>query len=234
MIPFFLDVTLWRDLRNVLISSSGVLVDFIAGDEDNMLLRNVKNYWRNYDVSHPRRPECSVYFFVMNFHVTVPDKEGKMETDTSETEDHRNLPMCNQKSKVFGPVMPPQVEQKPETTSHVQVTKQQCDDEEKGREGKKKRNERRIQQRNKKVLYGNIMLFLSMQYIRSSGARCWWRSWLRHCATNRKVASSIPVGVNGIFHWHNPSGHTMALGLTQPLTEMSTRNISWGVKAAGA
>ena len=27
---------------------------------------------------------------------------------------------------------------------------------------------------------------------------------------------------------------TMALGPTQPLTEMSTRNISWGVKAAGA
>jgi len=25
----------------------------------------------------------------------------------------------------------------------------------------------------------------------------------------------------------------MALGLTQPLTEMSTRNISWGLKAAG-
>ena len=34
--------------------------------------------------------------------------------------------------------------------------------------------------------------------------------------------------------YHNPSGRTMALGLTQPLTEMSTRNISWGVKAAGA
>jgi len=35
-------------------------------------------------------------------------------------------------------------------------------------------------------------------------------------------------------HWsfsrHNPSGRTMALGLTQPLTEMSTENISWGVK----
>jgi len=28
--------------------------------------------------------------------------------------------------------------------------------------------------------------------------------------------------------WHNPSGHTMALGLTQPLTEVSTRCISWG------
>jgi hypothetical protein len=26
----------------------------------------------------------------------------------------------------------------------------------------------------------------------------------------------------------------MALELTQPLREMSTRNISWGVKAAGA
>jgi hypothetical protein len=26
----------------------------------------------------------------------------------------------------------------------------------------------------------------------------------------------------------------MTLGMTQPLTEMSTRNISWGVKAAGA
>ena len=38
----------------------------------------------------------------------------------------------------------------------------------------------------------------------------------------------------GIFHWHNPSGRTMALGSTQPLTEMSTRNISWGVEAAGA
>ena len=32
---------------------------------------------------------------------------------------------------------------------------------------------------------------------------CWgtrWRSWLRHCATSRKVAGSIPDGVTGIFH----------------------------------
>ena len=29
-------------------------------------------------------------------------------------------------------------------------------------------------------------------------------------------------------HLHNPSGRNLALGLTQPLTEMSTRNISWG------
>jgi len=44
----------------------------------------------------------------------------------------------------------------------------------------------------------------------------------------------LPDGFIGIFHWHNPSGRTMALGLTQPLIEMSTRNILWGVKAAGA
>jgi hypothetical protein len=35
-------------------------------------------------------------------------------------------------------------------------------------------------------------------------------------------------------HWNNPSDRTMVLVLTQPLTEMSTRNISYGVKAAGA
>ena len=57
-----------------------------------------------------------------------------------------------------------------------------------------------------------------------------WRSWLRHCATSRKVAGSIPDGVIGIFHWHNPSGRTMTLGSTQPLTQMSTRNISWGLR----
>jgi len=52
--------------------------------------------------------------------------------------------------------------------------------------------------------------------------------WLRCCATNRKVAGSIPDGVIGIFHLHNPSDRTMALGWT--LTEMGTRSISWGVK----
>ena len=57
-----------------------------------------------------------------------------------------------------------------------------------------------------------------------------WRSWLRHRSTSRKVAGSIPDSVIVIFHWQNPSGHTMALGLTQPLTQMSTRNISCGGK----
>ena len=55
-----------------------------------------------------------------------------------------------------------------------------------------------------------------------------WRSWFRHLATSQKIAGSIPDCVIGIFHWHNPSSRTRALGSTQPLTEMSTRCISWG------
>jgi len=60
--------------------------------------------------------------------------------------------------------------------------------------------------------------------------------WMR-CATQQSVTliklplhtpCSIPDGVIGIFHWHNPSGCTMALGSTQSLTEMSIGNISWG------
>jgi len=36
----------------------------------------------------------------------------------------------------------------------------------------------------------------------------------------------------GIFPWH-PSGRTVALGLTKTLIEMSTKYVSWGLKAAG-
>jgi hypothetical protein len=54
-------------------------------------------------------------------------------------------------------------------------------------------------------------------------------SWLRHYATSRKVAWSIAEEITGIFNWHNPSSRTMTLGSTQPLTEMSTRNLP-GVK----
>jgi hypothetical protein len=46
-------------------------------------------------------------------------------------------------------------------------------------------------------------------------------SWLRHYATSRKVAGSIP-DVSGF------SSRTMSLGPAQPLTEMSTRNLSGG------
>jgi hypothetical protein len=43
----------------------------------------------------------------------------------------------------------------------------------------------------------------------------------------RKVADLIPDCVTGIFYSHNPSGRTMVMGPTQPLTEMSTRITSW-------
>jgi len=79
--------------------------------------------------------------------------------------------------------------------------------------------------------YAFMTIKISTVYVFSWGTR--WRSWLRHCATSWHVAGSISDGVTGIFHWHNPSGRTMALGVTQPLTEISTRNFFWGVKAAG-
>jgi hypothetical protein len=43
---------------------------------------------------------------------------------------------------------------------------------------------------------------------------------LRHCATSWKVIR--------FFNWPNPSSCTMALRSTQPLTEMSTRNLHVG------
>jgi hypothetical protein len=44
-----------------------------------------------------------------------------------------------------------------------------------------------------------------------------------HYAVSRNVAGSSPDEVD-FLNWPNPSGRTMALGSTQPLTEMSTRN----------
>ena len=58
----------------------------------------------------------------------------------------------------------------------------------------------------------------------------WWHSSLRHCTASQRVAGSIPYGVIGIVHWHNPPGRTKTLELTQTLTEMSTMGISWGCK----
>jgi hypothetical protein len=50
---------------------------------------------------------------------------------------------------------------------------------------------------------------------------------LSRYATSQKVAGSIVDEVIGFFNLHNPSSRTMALGFTQPLTDMSTRNIPW-------
>jgi hypothetical protein len=66
------------------------------------------------------------------------------------------------------------------------------------------------------LLQGYLYLFTTM------------RSWLRHYATSRNVAGSISDEVIGFFNRPNPSSRTMALGSTQPLTEMSTGNLLGG------
>ena len=56
-------------------------------------------------------------------------------------------------------------------------------------------------------------------------------------ATSQKVAGSIPGVFIGNFHRRNPSTRITALGSTEPLVEMNTRNISreeGGVKSSGA
>jgi hypothetical protein len=44
----------------------------------------------------------------------------------------------------------------------------------------------------------------------------------------RRIFDLHCVSDVGICHCHNPSGHAMGVGLTQPLTEITTRTISWG------
>ena len=68
-----------------------------------------------------------------------------------------------------------------------------------------------------------------------------WHARGRGCAVARgtvphvgRPPGSIPVDVIVMFHWHNPSDLTMALESTQPPAEVSSRNISCGVKAAAA
>jgi hypothetical protein len=46
--------------------------------------------------------------------------------------------------------------------------------------------------------------------------------------TSSQVAGPIPDEAIGFFNWSNPSSCSMALGSTQPLTEMSTRNLPGG------
>jgi hypothetical protein len=55
------------------------------------------------------------------------------------------------------------------------------------------------------------------------------KAWgLGRSATSRTVPGSIPGGVTGFFSDISPSDHSMALGSTQPLVKMNTRNIPVG------
>jgi len=55
---------------------------------------------------------------------------------------------------------------------------------------------------------------------------------LRHCATSRKVADSIPVGVYGIFHWRNSFGY--GPGIDSSSNSSEYQEYFLGVKVAGA
>jgi hypothetical protein len=50
----------------------------------------------------------------------------------------------------------------------------------------------------------------------------------RHNATSQKVASSILKEIIEFFIWPIPSSRNIALESTQPLTEVSTRNLPGG------
>jgi len=85
------------------------------------------------------------------------------------------------------------------------------------------------------LFFSKIVPFMRCGIYGTAGQATWQYNTahahgLRHCGTSRKVAGSITDGVIRIFHWHNPSGRNIALGLAQPLTEMSTTIISWGGK----
>jgi hypothetical protein len=54
-----------------------------------------------------------------------------------------------------------------------------------------------------------------------------------HYATSRKIAGSILDEVTEFFNLPNPSSRTTVLGSTEPLTEMSTMNLPWGLRADG-
>jgi len=63
--------------------------------------------------------------------------------------------------------------------------------------------------------------------------RCRWSTLL--VAKLVEVLRYKPEGRGFDSRWcHNISGRSMALGSTQPVTDISNRNISWGLKAASA
>jgi hypothetical protein len=49
-----------------------------------------------------------------------------------------------------------------------------------------------------------------------------------HYTTSPKAAGSIPDDVTPFFNWPDPSSRSTALGSTQPLIEMTTKNLPGG------
>jgi hypothetical protein len=82
------------------------------------------------------------------------------------------------------------------------------------------------------VILNFFSSFVYMSYACGGGGTR-WHSGLRHCATNRKVAGSIPDGVTGVFHWQS-----FQLRYDPGVDSACNRNYYQeyflGVKAAGA
>jgi hypothetical protein len=79
------------------------------------------------------------------------------------------------------------------------------------------------------------MCYVRMYYLDIDADSLWsyifhWPlcSWLSHYATIRKITGLSPDEVDFFFSLPNPSSCSMALELSQPLTEMSTRNLARG------
>jgi hypothetical protein len=79
-------------------------------------------------------------------------------------------------------------------------------------------------------LHGDFISLLLFFFRNNESSLC----WLRHYATSRKAAGSIPNDVIEFFNLPNPSSRTVVLGSTQPLIEISTRNLPGGYRAGGA
>ena len=78
------------------------------------------------------------------------------------------------------------------------------------------------------TFYSRLHLSVTKRTVKVKNTSCLpQHSWFRHSATNWKVAGSIPDGVTGIFRRLVPSRRTIALWLTQTLTEISSRGIYW-------
>jgi hypothetical protein len=69
------------------------------------------------------------------------------------------------------------------------------------------------------------------KYIHTAGI--WWHAVEVHRYKLEDRGFVCLIMWLDFVHWYNPSGLTVTLGSTQPLMEMSTRNIFWRLNAAG-
>jgi len=89
-----------------------------------------------------------------------------------------------------------------------------------------------------KIVHENITASHFTNFMEHVSARNWgsWFSGHYACIVSSaiKVAGSIPDGVIGVFHRHNPSDRTMALGVDSASNRNEYQEHFLVVKTAGA